>query len=392
VAKAIATLLTGSPLLQDLALKEILRLDRGEAGFHAGVLAAAVGLVPDPACATKLLNTAKAAKGPDVVLAIVRALGQNRYGMEVPPGTMTISSTFTDNNTPIQEEDVRMGLLALVQACRGRREPVAQTLLNSTVEVLAFCQEHPDVKALLSEMASGDDKAERTVALQALAVGRSESAVEPLAEALQKARSPAEARAASMGLIRLGTHASIGRVLEKLKEPSTPSEIRIGLLDSLLMVNSGPLTPEQEVAACVLECMASDDSRVRDCAIRVAGGVAAKGVASEELFTKLLAMARDAKISERTRVNVMNALRPRAAQREVARAMAEDLLMGPSSGHDLRAACLNYLANQARPDDAEEFIRLLSEWRERPQLASMVGQIDDIIVRTRAMRDRAGQR
>jgi hypothetical protein len=365
-----ATFLHSRPDLIPDALARLRHFDRQGEGFYAAVIATALGQLPSEATAIALAGMIGDLRSRAAVKGVAFALGQNRYGTEVPPGSWTASSMLADVRTPIIEQEVIAALVRKVDSILESPKSRDQALVSELLQVLAYSQASPEVAGLIRRLIESEDRptVARQAAFDALGYGFTESAHELLKDAVETETDPGTLRSAASSLARHSTPSGLSTILARIENPGfdDPEEAlaaRVALWDGLAHFapkQGDPTVTDLETAIRTQLLDSRRPSRSRMAALPVASRlvVTLESRAVYDAVASLMSAKGDA-LS--LRVATVQTIHPgrsfRTAHREALFAIALD----SAEPTELRTVSLGEWARLARHEEREVSLSRLSE-------------------------------
>ena len=391
LAPRIATVLRDDLQLRLLAIKELQRLDAGDAWFHAAVLAAAIGQVPDAAAARQLFGILPKLSNHKVLQHTVRALGQNRHGVKVPPGTWSISAGMVTVNGPIVEDDIRSGLLTLARKLGGSDDPVGRRFLGTLLQVLSQSQDEDEhVAAFFVDLASSASEPGRSRALSALCRARNSRAAAFLRRAFPEANDPQELGEIASGLIRADPR-NVFLVLDRLEHGNLSVRAKVRLINSLVGLHTRDPVILGRVGRLFMELIHKHDSpRLQSMALLSVNVMIVNRHRADEFRQAVTELTRNQEASLSSRARAIRMLSSWGRQVGVTRPFLWRLALDSQVDAGLRAHALASWGQTATDEVAESMLEEVGRLKASPEGKRLTAAIEEAErrLRQRIQRDR----
>ena len=359
LAKKIAAFLAANRPAVQLALLEVVRLDRDGAWLQASVIAVGLGQVPDESVALQLLGLLDRVHSGRVRQYVVESLGQDRHGVDRNPGAWTTHGGLTVLGTPIVEDEVRTELLRRASERRSRNDPVADSMLA----VLGFnVDSDPRVMTLFLDMATQEGST-RAIALGTLSMSREPAALAYLRTELAKTTDVQELGSISRGLVRNGTAGDVRAVMDALRRDDLSIRAKRWLVNALVGVRSDDAAVLSEVGEVILRLMkTNDEPALQASALVVMPALVGKRHRVEEFVRETMRIARDGDVAMSSRIAALAAVGSLGSHAAQGKAFLWELAISGDEDLGLRSAALRrwiqLATNETVPAMLDELARL----------------------------------
>jgi hypothetical protein len=247
----------------DAAFADLALLDSGGSPYGAVALATALGRVPDEATALRLADAIGVVTGSGLKVAILHALGQDRYGTGRPEGGWSTTTGMAEVCATL-EPPVAAKLVALAWVDPGRPGPDMPypEFAGAILTVLANSQGQAPVRRLLADLATfaEDDYYRRLPGplASALAQGTDDESL-AITRRLAASRIPEVREAFGRALLMRGDTTEADGLLREIVDPETPAERKQELAGQLTFLRTKDAGYWARVEALVLDLLARDD-------------------------------------------------------------------------------------------------------------------------------------
>jgi hypothetical protein len=368
VIKDLAVYLDFHRATLDTAFADLAFLESDSRVFAASALATALGRIPDEATALRLLGRIEVPGHTRLKVAILYALGQDRYNVDRSQGTWGMSTGMAEIGATL-EPSVAEKLVAIAWVPPGR--PGAEMYLyefpNALFAVLANSQGQEPVRRLFAKFAALLEEGYRLELAESVAGGLAQATDDGSRELIRRlagSEVPEVRDAFSRAAMMRGDVEMADGLLRKVVDPDTPAEERDEVTGRLSFIQTKDAAFWARVEAVVLDFLGHDD-RPSDqrVALSLANGLSLHARDPGRIADAVLRLALREESDVEMREAAVACFQPVGTERVRMRKAFETLVFDEKAPVSVRARAVNaiweWTAEPDRPALVEDFRKRL---------------------------------